>query len=124
LPLTELRQNELATSARALQIRGYKFDWQEVEWLTVVIRGPVGVYLLLRGRWASGSRHVVGLATDARCMAVSRPLFCAFDDRTLITSRPVITFVILFWLVAGEAPSNKSSSTSRHVSLGGTHTQY
>jgi hypothetical protein len=42
----------------------------------------------LRGRWANGSRYVVGLATDARCMAFSRPLFCAFDDRTLITSRP------------------------------------
>ncbi len=36
----------------------------------------------------------------------------------------IITFVILFWLVAGEAPSNKSSSTSRLVSLGGTHSQY
>src|SRR5258707_7206448 len=65
-------------SARALQIRGYKFDWQDVEWLTVVIRGPVAVYLLLRGRWASGSRHVMGLATDARCMAV-RSTVIVFD---------------------------------------------
>jgi hypothetical protein len=44
----------------------------------------------LRSRWASGSRHIVSLATDARCMAFSRPFFCAFDDRTLITSRPIV----------------------------------
>jgi hypothetical protein len=53
-------------------------------------RPAQSLYLLLRGRWASGSRHVVGLATDARCMAFSRPLFCAFDDRTLTTSRPIV----------------------------------
>jgi len=60
LRLTELRQNEVATLARALQIRGYKFDWQDVESLNVLIRGLFGVHLLLRGRWASGSRHVLG----------------------------------------------------------------
>ena len=113
--LTELRQNEVATSARALQIRGYKFDWQDVEWLTVVIRGPVAVYLLLRGRWASGSRTCLGFlgqATDARCMAVSRPLFSAFDDRTLTTR----TFIIPFYFVLADSWASRNLRFVRRIS--------
>jgi hypothetical protein len=61
----------------------------------VVIRGPIGAYLLLRGRWASGSRHVVGLLLMLGVWLLAGP-FCAFDDRTLITNRISIVVVILF----------------------------
>jgi len=56
-----------------------------VESLTVLIRGPFGVYLLLRGRWASGSRHVLGSwvwPLMLGVMAVSRPFFL------LLTTEP------------------------------------
>src|SRR6266403_3166154 len=47
----------------ALPIRGYKFDWQDVEWLTVVIRGPVGVYLLhCRPQTSRSAPHCVRIA--------------------------------------------------------------
>ena len=110
--LTELRQNEVATLARALQIRGYKFDWQDVESLTVLIRGPFGVYLLLRGRWTGGSRHVLGSWVWPLMLGVwllAGHFFCAFDDRTMITNRLIIiNFPIFYfdWLLGRRHPIN------------------
>src|SRR5260370_9812501 len=64
------------------------------------------------GEWLPTCPGFLGLSTDAQCMAVSRPLFSAFDDRTMIT----ITSIIPCYFVLADCWASRNLRLVRRIS--------